>query len=49
MNYASGKAQMKMGNKKHSLTEFASVLINRSPIIYNLKSVYFILQNIIHG
>ena len=49
MNYAKGKAHMKLGNKKHSLNEFTRVVINRSPIIFKLKSVYFMIQNFING
>ena len=49
MNYAKGKAHMKLGNKKHSLKEFTRVVINRSPIIFKLKSVYFMIQNFING
>jgi len=48
-NYAKGIAQMKLGNKKQSMIEFLQTLTNRSPIVYKLKTVYFLIRIFIYG
>jgi len=48
LNYAKGKAQMKLGNRKQSLIEFTRILIGHSSIMYKIKAIYFLLRMILH-
>jgi glycosyltransferase involved in cell wall biosynthesis len=47
-NYAKGKAHMQLGNKTKSRIEFSSLLIRRAPLMYKIKSLYYLLRMVLY-
>ena len=47
-NYAKGKAHMQLGNKTKSRIEFSSLLTRRAPLMYKIKSLYYLLRMVLY-